>query len=292
MKKSTSAILAAILILTFSLSTFAFSQSEITPGEYSVPIVSLTTKAPIPAIKTAFAKAFGDSVTVEADTDGCWMTIENRHMSITVFGKTYEANVMTMDGADVLSTKEETFSKPVAGLLGTPEMITETVPAQFRIPMALNGSGAQVLTITVDFMDEFMDRGSPHPTDVTLTLDVSAFTQSTPETTAAPTTQEPTTVVETTVAPTTQAPTTQAPTTAAPETTVVPTAETIPAAPATEIPAAATEAGAEADSQDNVGADVIKKLTSLILLLILVPVVIIAAIVVVIVLIVKKKKND
>ena len=287
MKKSRSAILAVILSLIVSVNAFAFSQSGISPGVYSVPIVSLTTKAPIPAIKAAFAKAFGDSVTVEADPDGCWMTIENRHMSITVFGKTYEANVMTMEGAEVLSTKEETFSKPVAGLLGTPEMITETVPAQFRMPMELNGSGSQVLTITVDFMDEFMGRGNPHPTDVTLTLDVSAFAQPAPEATDAPTTQEPTTADETTAAPTTQAPTT-----AAPETTAVPTTEeTTTAVPAAEIPAAATEPDTAADSQDNTGADVAKKLTSLLLLLILVPVVIIAAIVVVIVLIVKKKKN-
>ena len=291
MKKSRSAILAVILSLIVSVNAFAFSQSGISPGAYSVPIVSLTTKAPIPAIKAAFAKAFGDSVTVEADPDGCWMTIENRHMSITVFGKTYEANVMTMEGAEVLSTKEETFSKPVAGLLGTPEMITETVPARFRMPMELNDSGAQVLTITVDFMDEFMGRGSPHPTDVTLTLDVSAFAQPAPEATDAPTTQEPTTADETTAAPTTQAPTTQAPTTAAPETTAVPTAETTTAVPATEIPAAVTEPDTAADSQDNTGADVAKKLTSLIVLLILAPIVIIAAIVVVIVLIVKKKKN-
>ncbi len=301
MKKSTSAILAAILILTFSLSTFAFSQSEITPGEYSVPIVSLTTKAPIPAIKTAFAKAFGDSVTVEANTDGCWMTIENRHMSITVFGKTYEANVMTMEGAQVLSTKEETFSKPVAGLLGTPEMITETVPAQFRIPMALNDSGAQVLTITVDFMDEFMGRGSPHPSDVTLTLDMSAFAQSVPATTAAPTTQVPTTAAETTSAPTTQAPTTvaettaapttQVPTTAAPETTAVSTTETIDAAPSADIPATTEKAGSEDDNREDISEKIAKRITSLLWVIILVPIVLIASIVVVIVIIVKKKRN-
>ena len=145
-------------------------------GTYDAPIVSLTTKAPIPAIKAAFSKAFGETAQVEVLPDGSEvMTLENRHMSIKVFGRTYEANVVTMDGAQVLGTKQEKFSNPVNGLLSDPVVELETVPAAFRVPVRLDESGAQVLTITVDFMDEFMGKGEPHPTDVTLTLDTAAF---------------------------------------------------------------------------------------------------------------------
>ena len=37
---------------------------DIKPGEYTVPIVSLTSNAPLEAVKEAFAKAFGDTATV------------------------------------------------------------------------------------------------------------------------------------------------------------------------------------------------------------------------------------
>ena len=153
-----------------------FAAQALEAGTYDAPIVSLTTKAPIPAIKAAFAKAFGETAQVEVLPDGsAVMTLENRHMSIKVFGKTYEANVVTMDGAQVVGTKQEKFSNPVNGLLSDPVVETKRVPMSYRVPMRLDESGAQVLTITVDFMDEFMGKGDPHPTDVTLTLDTSAF---------------------------------------------------------------------------------------------------------------------
>ncbi len=139
-------------------------------GNYTSPILSLTTKAPIPAIKTAFAKAFGDTAQIEATPDGkAYVTLENRHMSIKVFGRTYEANVMTIEGAEVVSEKREAFSDPVNGLFAEPETKSQTVPAAFRMPIRTDGS-EHVLTITVDFMDAFMGKGDPHPTDVTLTL--------------------------------------------------------------------------------------------------------------------------
>lgn len=197
MKKSTVVcLIAALLLLSLSPLSLAFNQSEILPGSYTVPIVSLTTKAPIPSVKKAFAGAFGSSVQVEVKKDGsALMTIENKHMTINFLGKPYEANVLTMDGATVASTKTERFSNPKNGIISDAELEDETVPAVFKMPMDLSDSGAQVLTITVDFMDQFMGRGSAHPTDVTLTLDTSAFrTETTTEapateaTTAAPTT--------------------------------------------------------------------------------------------------------
>lgn len=152
-------------------------------GYYNAPIVSLTTKAPIPAIKTAFAKAFGDTAQIEVTPDGkVYLTLENRHMSIKVFGRTYEANVMTIEGAEVVSEKREAFSDPVNGLFSEPETKTQTVPAAFRMPIRTDDS-EHVLTITVDFMDAFMGKGDPHPTDVTLTLGAWEAVETAEETT-------------------------------------------------------------------------------------------------------------
>ena len=152
-------------------------------GNYTAPIVSLTTKAPIPAIKAAFAKAFGDTAQIEVTPDGkAYLTLENRHMSIQVFGRTYEANVMTIEGAEVVSEKREAFSDPVNGLFSEPETKTQTVPAAFRVPIRTDNS-EHVLTITVDFMDAFMGKGNPHPTDVTLALGAWEEVETTEETT-------------------------------------------------------------------------------------------------------------
>jgi hypothetical protein len=152
-------------------------------GNYTAPIVSLTTKAPIPAIKTAFAKAFGDTAQIEVTPEGkAYLTLENRHMSIKVFGRTYEANVMTIEGAEIVSEKREAFSDPVNGLFSEPETKTQTVPAAFRMPIRTDGS-EHVLTITVDFMDAFMGKGDPHPTDVTLTLGAWEAVETAEETT-------------------------------------------------------------------------------------------------------------
>lgn len=160
----------ALMFFVFMCGCLLWQACALPGGNYTAPIVSLTTKAPIPAIKAAFAKAFGDTAQIEVTPDGrAYVTLENRHMSIQVFGRTYEANVMTIEGAEVVSEKREAFSDPVKGLFAEPEMKTRTVPAAFRVPIGTDGS-EHVLTITVDFMDAFMGKGDPHPTDVTLTI--------------------------------------------------------------------------------------------------------------------------
>ncbi len=183
MKRFKTALFAAMLCMGL-----LWQACALPAGEYSAPIVSLTTKAPIPAIKKAFSKAFGEAVQIEARPDGkTYMTLENRHMTIHLFGNTYEANVMTVAGAEVVSEKRELFSDPVNGILAEPQTGTQTVPAAFRLPLQTDADGVQVLTITVDFMDKFMGKGDPHPTDVTLTLgEIQAAAEETtlpPETT-------------------------------------------------------------------------------------------------------------
>ena len=159
-----------LIIFVFMCGCLLWQACAMPDGNYTSPIVSLTTKAPIPAIKAAFAKAFGETAQIEVTPDGrVYATLENLHMSIQVFGRTYEANVMTIEGAEVVSEKREAFSDPVNGLFAETEMKTQTVPAAFRVPIGTDGS-EHVLTITVDLMDAFMGKGDPHPTDVTMTL--------------------------------------------------------------------------------------------------------------------------
>lgn len=56
-------------------------------GRYMVPIKSLTSGTPLPAVQTAFAGAFGDQVTVVVREDGSKKAIiKNQHMIIDLMG--------------------------------------------------------------------------------------------------------------------------------------------------------------------------------------------------------------
>lgn len=149
-------------------------------GEYAVSIKSLVSAAPLPAVQTAFAKAFGNSVKVTISEDETKTAlIKNHHMVIeNMMGQDYDANVASIIDADastdeieaatVLSTKQEVFTNG----LGSTEQKEITVPDEFTIPLNLNEKNEQKLSITVDFMDVFLGQGKPYPTTVTLTLDM------------------------------------------------------------------------------------------------------------------------
>ena len=83
----------------------------------------------------------------------------------------FDANVLTVEGATVLSTREDVFSNPSNGL-SSPVQEAITALDEFEIPLELDDSNSQVLTITVDFMDYFLNSGDSYPTNVTLTLDM------------------------------------------------------------------------------------------------------------------------
>lgn len=185
LKCSLSMLLAFVMI--FSMNTVSAFAQDTAPEtktmieKYNVPIASLVSAAPLEPVKTAFAKAFGDSVKVTVNEDGTKTAlIKNYHMVIELFGGAYDANVASIVDADastdeiesatILSTKQEV----VTNGFGSTEQKEITVPDAFTIPLNLNENNAQELSITVDFMDIFLGSGNPYPTTVTLTLDMDA----------------------------------------------------------------------------------------------------------------------
>ena len=74
MKKLLKITLALMMALCLQLTSFnsvhALNNDLSKAGTYQVPIKSLTSAAPIPAVQTAFAKAFGDSLEVTVNEDG------------------------------------------------------------------------------------------------------------------------------------------------------------------------------------------------------------------------------
>ncbi len=185
-KRSVSFILTIVMVLSMGAIS-AFAQDTKETKKYNVPIKSLTTAAPIKPVKDAFAKAFGNSVTVTVNEDGTKTArIKNHHMVINFFGKNYDANVSSIVDADestegvqkpvIHSTKEEVYTNGI----GSSEQVKITVPDEFSIPLNLDKKGSQKISITVDFMDA-MKGGKPSPTTVTLTLDTENVSVDTSE---------------------------------------------------------------------------------------------------------------
>lgn len=138
-------------------------------GTYQIPIKSLTSAAPLPAVQKAFANAFGDTVEVTVDKDGKMQAVATlQNMVISLFGADNYANVLTISNGTTLSTKVE---KSTQGMNG-PTVETE-VPEKisFELPQ-LDENNSTVLPITVDFMNALMGNGKDYPTNVTLTLDL------------------------------------------------------------------------------------------------------------------------
>lgn len=171
-------MLLAVSLLFGVTAAGAFSakaQGVTEEGTYTVPIISLTSSAPLQPVKNAFASAFGEEVTVIVDENGNMTArIKTQHIVVDMaqmgMGK-FDANVLTVDGATVISTREDVFSNPTNGL-SSPVQENITALDEFEIPMSLDDNNSQVLTITVDFMDYFLNKGNSYPTDVTLTLDM------------------------------------------------------------------------------------------------------------------------
>lgn len=179
LKRSMSLLLALVMCIgMIGTTAFVAETTQTTLKTYFVPIKSLTSAAPLPAVQTAFAGAFGNSVTVIVNADGSkTAVIKSYHMIIDLMGSKYDANVASIVDADaslegtqsatILSTKEEVYTK---GMGGSQETIT--VPDELTIPLNLDENNSQKISITVDFMDAFLGGGNPYPTTVTLTLDM------------------------------------------------------------------------------------------------------------------------
>ena len=139
-RRSLSLFLALAMILSMSaVKLLAENEGQNTntkamAEQYIVPIKSLVSSAPLPPVQTAFAKAFGESVTVIGKEDGTKTArIKTAHMVVDMammnMGK-FDANVASIVDADastdeiekavVIATKEAVFSNSNGNLAGTP----------------------------------------------------------------------------------------------------------------------------------------------------------------------------
>ena len=145
--------------------------------EYQVSIESLETAAPLPAVKEAFNKAFGDSVTLIVAKHGSMkLRIENKHMVINLFNNDFDANIAWIQEATVLSTKTEVYSNVNGNITALPTQEEIEVPDVFEIAYASDSSGVLNLTIGVDFMAKMNGKEiDEYSTSVTLTIDISSL---------------------------------------------------------------------------------------------------------------------
>lgn len=164
--KITLALMMTLGLQVTSLNHVHALNSNLTPGTYQVPIKSLTSSAPFPAVQTAFTKAFGDSLEVTVDKEGKMQAIASLQNMIINMGKEYYANVLTIANGTTLSTKVE---KSTQGMSGQTVDVEVPEKISFELPQ-LDENNSTVLSITVDFMNSNM--GKDNPTNVTLTLDL------------------------------------------------------------------------------------------------------------------------
>lgn len=143
------------------------TQGVLEAGTYQVPVKSLVSAAPLPAVQTAFAGAFGESVLLEVAEDGSMKATANCQNMVINLGLDYYANILTVENAVYNTYKTEKSSLA----FGSAETEDKEVPDEITFPLELNEEGSTVLTITVDFMNNFLGGGNDYPTDVTLTLD-------------------------------------------------------------------------------------------------------------------------
>lgn len=135
-------------------------------GEYIVPIKALVSAAPIPAVKQAFAEAFGETVELTVEEDHSYrVKAKCNNMTIDLMGNQYKANIMSVTGGDILSTKKALSSK------GFGDSSCEEIDAPEWVAFPVSGKNADSVEITVDFMNKFLGQGNPYPTNVTLALD-------------------------------------------------------------------------------------------------------------------------
>ena len=172
--KITLALMMSLGLQLTSLNAVNALNSDLSKvGTYQIPIKSLTSSAPMPVVKKAFAGAFGDTLEVTVDQDGKMQAVATLQNMIINMGSEYYANVLTIANGTTLSTKVE---KSTQGMNG--QTVDVEVPEKilFDLPQ-LDENNSTVLSITVDFMNYFMGQGKDYPTNVTLTLDLDNVQQ-------------------------------------------------------------------------------------------------------------------
>lgn len=111
MKKLLKITLALMMVLGLQLTSLkavnAFNIDLSKSGTYQIPVKSLKSAAPLPAVQKAFAGAFGDSIEVTVDQDGKMQAVATLQNMIINMGADYYANVLTIANGTTLSTKVE-----------------------------------------------------------------------------------------------------------------------------------------------------------------------------------------
>lgn len=180
-KRGIACLLVVAMLMSMSV-VGAFASTTTSTDEaaekYIVPVKSLTSGAPIPAVQEAFKTAFGENITVSVDKDGNKTAlIKTNHMIINIM-KDHHANVAKILDADASTTAIEeavilsTKTEKVTNGFNSDETKDVVVPDEFTIPLNLDADNSQKLSITVDFMNIFLGGGNDYPTTVTLTLDM------------------------------------------------------------------------------------------------------------------------
>ncbi len=174
LKRSFSLLLALVMVVSTNIIHVSAAEPS-GVGKYVIPVTDLISGAPIPAVQQAFANAFGSSVEMEIKEDGTKEAIIRPQHMIVNFGGQYHCNVLTVEGATVLSTKTEKFTPK----FGNPQnVVDEEVPEVLQVKLpAANSDGGYEFTITVDFMNSFIGNGNPYPTKITLKLDMANATE-------------------------------------------------------------------------------------------------------------------
>lgn len=119
MKKLLKITLALMMVLGLQLTSLkavnAFNIDLSKSGTYQIPVKSLKSAAPLPAVQKAFAGAFGDSIEVTVDQDGKMQAVATLQNMIINMGADYYANVLTIANGTTLSTKVEKFTQGMGG---------------------------------------------------------------------------------------------------------------------------------------------------------------------------------
>ena len=166
------ALLAAEAKLAELKSTYTLAA-----GVYTVPITSLTSKAPLPQVTAAFAKAFGDSFTLTVAENGTrTAAFTPRHMTVDLGnGKMYHCNVQKVKGASYPAMQSQIYTDPDGTDLPIqcPAEIVVELPAYHAD--AANARNGYLLELTVDFMNALLGGGveQDHFMEVVLNVDLT-----------------------------------------------------------------------------------------------------------------------
>ena len=130
--KITLALMMALGLQLTSLNAVNALNSDLSKvGTYQIPIKSLTSSAPMPVVKKAFAGAFGDTLEVTVDQDGTMQAVATLQNMIINMGSEYYANVLTIANGTTLSTKVEKSTQGMGGEtleVEVPEKISFELP--------------------------------------------------------------------------------------------------------------------------------------------------------------------